>query len=366
MAGHRRRGRGRSGAVRGCGAGRCSGRIGTRGGRHYHARRLEADADETPTSSWLRFRYWMEITFLRSLAAVVSAFPRDVVLGVADRLGWLAYYVLPQDRKVADANVELVYGDTKSAGEKKHIARMGPRVLARNLAALYWASRLNKDNIRQYVDVDPENWRWFQSVRARGKGVMFVTPHYGDWEMGSLAAGFLGAPFVTVTESFKNPDVAALMSRLRGTSGHTTIPPRFAVVKLFKALKRGETVGILIDVNGRRGRGGVWLDFFGLPVFNAAAVADLALRTGAAIVFAVAHPLPGFRTNLVFGPEVEPTRTGDAEHDSKATNQRCLDLCADLIRQNPDHWLWTYKRWKRRPTPEVGRFPFYSKYDPNT
>ncbi len=60
----------------------------------------------------LRFRYWMETTFLRSLAAVVSAFPRPAVLGLADRLGWLAYYVLPQDRRVADANVELVFGDT--------------------------------------------------------------------------------------------------------------------------------------------------------------------------------------------------------------------------------------------------------------
>ena len=327
---------------------------------------MESDSDEIPTSSWLRFRYWMEITFLRSLAAVVSAFPRALVLGLADRLGWLAYYVLTQDRKVADANVEFVFGDTKTPREKKHIARMGPRVLARNLAALFWASRLNAGNIRKYVDVDEENWRWYESVRARGKGVMFITPHYGDWEMGSLATGFLGAPFLTVVESFKNPAVADLMSELRGRSGHTTAPPRFAVLKLFKTLRRGGTIATLVDVNGRRGRGGVWLDFFGLQVFNAAAVADLAVRTGAAIVFTVAYPLPNFRTKLVFGPEVEPSRTGDAEHDSRVTNQRCLDLCADLIRQNPDYWLWTYKRWKRRPTPEVGRYPFYSKYDPNT
>ena len=327
---------------------------------------MESDADETHTSAWLRFRYATETAFLRTLAAVLSAFPRAVVLGVADRLGWLAYYLLPEDRKVAEANVEFVFGATKTAKEKKRIARMGPRVLARNLAGLFWASRLNKDNIRRYVDVDDANWQWFQQIQARGKGVMFITPHYGDWEMGSLATGFLGGPFVTVTESFKNPGVAELMSKLRGASGHTTVPPRFAVIKLFKALRRGGTIATLVDVNGRRGRGGVWLDFFGLSVFNSAAVADLAVRTGAAIVFVVAHPLPGFRTRLVYGPEVELSRTGNAEEDSRIVNQRCLDLCADLIRQNPDHWLWTYKRWKRRPTPEVGRYPHYSKYDPNT
>lgn len=314
----------------------------------------------------MRFRYGVEIAFLRSVAAVVSAFPRAVVLGLADRLGWLAYYVLKEDRRVADANVEFVFGDTRTAKEKTHIARMGTRVLARNLAGLFWVRRLSKENIRRFVDIDEANWNWFQDIRARGRGVIFVTPHYGDWEMGSLATGFLGAPFTTVTESVQNVAVEQLLSELRSVPGHKTVPPRFAVVKLFKALKRGETIALLVDVNGRRGRGGVWLDFFGLQVFNSAAVADLALRTGAAIVFAIGYPLPGFRTRLVFGPEVEPVRTGDPQKDSSATNQRILDLCADVIRKNPDHWLWTYKRWKRRPTPEMGRYPYYSKYDPNT
>jgi lauroyl/myristoyl acyltransferase len=48
------------------------------------------------------------------------------------------------------------------------------------------------------------------------------------------------------------------------------------------------------------------------------------------------------------------------------TSQRCLDRAAALIQREPEHWLWTYKRWKRRPTPEQGAYPFYSKYDPNT
>ena len=326
----------------------------------------EGEPQNQTTSAWLGFRYRVETIFLRCLSVTVSAFPRPLVLGLAERLGVLAYYVLPEDRRVADWNVEHVFGDSKTPAEKKRIARSSIKTLARNLANLYRASRLTKENVRKYVDVDEANWQWFKQVRARGKGVIIITPHFGDWEMGSLATGLLGEPYVTVVESFKNDEVGKLMSELRSRSGHTTVPPRFAVIKLFKALKRGGTIATLIDVNGRRGRGGVWLDFFGLKVFNAGAVADLAVRTGAAIVLVVAHPLPGFRTKLVFGPEVEPVNTGDTEQDSHATNQRCLDLCADLIKANPEHWLWTYKRWKRRPTPEVGRYPYYSKYDPNT
>jgi len=169
----------------------------------------------------------------------------------------------------------------------------------------------------------------------------------------------------------RDPGATALkqtISRLRSLSGHNTVHPRFAVVKLFKAVSRGETIGVLVDVNARRGRGGVWLDFFGLPVFNTAAIAELAIRTGAAIVFGYSEmlPGPGRRLRIAFTPEIEPANTGDRAKDVLDTSQKCLDRCAEVIRRSPEHWLWTYKRWKRRPTPEVGRYPFYSKYDPNT
>ena len=142
------------------------------------------------------------------------------------------------------------------------------------------------------------------------------------------------------------------------------------MLKLFKTLRRGGAIALMVDVNARRGRGGAWLDFFGVPVFNTPAVAQLARRTGAAIVFVTAHPLPGGRLKLLFGPQIEPTASGDEPGnepgDVQATSQHCLDECAALVRKNPEHWLWTYKRWKRRPAASAGPYPFYSKYDANT
>jgi KDO2-lipid IV(A) lauroyltransferase len=234
------------------------------------------------------------------------------------------------------------------------------------MVGLFWAPRITGANIGRFVEVDESNRRWFYQIQGRGNGVIFITPHYGDWELMSLASGFLGAPYTTVMESTKNPALEQAVSRLRSLSGHTTVQPRFAVVKLFKAVTRGGTVAVLVDVNARRGRGGVWLDFFGLKVFNTSAVAELAMRTGAAIVFAASHPLPDRRVRIQFGPEIAVDNTGDKDRDVLTTSQRCLDECAKLIRGNPEHWLWTYKRWKRRPSPDVGKYPFYSKYDTNT
>ena len=286
--------------------------------------------------------------------------------GFAGMMGWLAYAVLPEDRRVAYANLDIVFGDAMARTEKRRIVRGTFQNLAANAVGLFWSPRINADNIRSFVDVDESNRQWFHEIQARGHGVIFITPHYGDWELLNLASGFLGAKYTTVMEPTKNPAIEQAVSRLRSRSGHVTVHPRFAVVKLFKAVTRGGTVGILIDVNARRGRGGVWLDFFGLPVFNTAAVAELAMRTGAAIVFAAAHSLPGRRIRIQFGPEIPVDNTGDKDKDVLTTSQRCLDECARVIREKPEHWMWTYKRWKRRPGPEKGTFPFYSKYDPNT
>ena len=321
---------------------------------------------DTPPSASKRLRYRLEAAGLRAVTAVVPVLPRPAAMGLARALGSLAYYVLAEDRRVAFSNLDVAFGDSKPLREKRRIVRATFHNLASNLIGLFWAPRITRDNFDRYAEFTEADRQWCRDIQARGKGVIFITPHYGDWELASLAVGFAGLPYTTVMEPTKNPAIEQTISRLRSLPGHTTVHPRFAVVKLFKAVSRGETIAVLIDVNARRGRGGVWLDFFGLKVFNTAAIAELGLRTGAAVVFCYAKPLPGRRIRIVFGPEIEPPNTGDRASDVLAMSQRCLDCCAELIREAPEHWLWTYKRWKRRPSPDVGKYPFYSKYDPNT
>lgn len=321
---------------------------------------------DTPPSAWKRFRYRLEAAGLGAITALVPLMPRPAALGLAHVAGWLTYLVLAEDRRVAFANLDIVFGDAKSPSEKRRIVRGSFQNLVANLIGLVWGPRLTRETIGRYAQFGEADLELYRRLKARGKGVIFITPHYGDWELASLAAGFAGMAYMTVMEPTRNPAIDQTVSRLRSVSGHTTVHPRFAVVKLFKAVSRGETIGVLIDVNARRGRGGVWLDFFGLKVFNTAAIAELAIRTGAAILFGYAHPLPGRRVKVRLGPEIEPSNTGDRERDVLTTSQRCLDECARIIRENPEHWLWPYKRWKRRPSPDMGRYPFYSKYDPNT
>ena len=160
-----------------------------------------------------------------------------------------------------------------------------------------------------------------------------------------------------------NRAVGPFLHRMRTLSGHALIAPRYALLKLFRHLKRGGSVAMIADANVRTDRGGVWLDFFGLPVFNSYAAAELAIRCDAVILFGYVRPLPDGRSELVIEGEVVRSSAGGHDAEVRATSQRLLDRCAAVVRNHPEPWLWAYRRWRRRPTMEQGRFPFYSRYE---
>lgn len=308
-----------------------------------------------------RVRHAIEAMLIRALAAALRRLPRSWVMRIANITGAVASVVLRADRRVAFANLDLAFGDAMPARRKARIVRGAFQQFARSAMGLFWLPRLTPTACAELIDAQ-DAIAELRALEARGRGMILATCHYGDWELMCAAAGRLGVPIVVVTEPMPNPRLGEIVDRLRASAGNIVVPPRYAVLKLLRALKRGGRVAIMVDVNGRRGRGGVWLDFLGRPVFNGSALGELALRTGAAVFCLAAKPVGNGRYRVVFRPAIEPQRTGDHPADVRAISQQCLDFCAGLIRDDPGPWLWTYKRWKRRPTPDADGFPFYSKH----
>jgi len=284
-----------------------------------------------------------------------------MIVRFANGAGWLAFHLMARERRIALANLDLAFGSSKSAEEKQRIACSAFQTFARSLLGLFWGRRLNHGTLETLVDVDAKSARLIDECRARGKGIIFVTLHFGEWELLGLATALRNFPMTIVTEQIANPHMARIFERLRGHAGSRIILQWFAMPKLFKALKRGECVALLIDLNAVPSRGGIWLDFFGKPVFSYSAAAALASRTGAAIIGAVGHPLPDGRIRAVYGPEIPCASTGNDETDLRVTSQECLKFCENAIRQHPKHWLWLYRRWRFRPTEEQAGFPYYSQ-----
>ena len=275
-------------------------------------------------------------------------------------MGWIGYYVLTPKRRLAHANLDIAFGDTKSRREKSVIARASFQNFTATELTLFWAPRVTRQAAEHLVEQDAAELQRVRGLVARGKGTIFIAMHYGDWELLGLTSPFFGIIASIVARELRNPKASAIIERLRSASGQRIVPRRGAVSKLLGALRRGELITLLIDLNAPHGEGGVWVDLFGLSVLASTTAATLACRTGAAIIPVVAEPLPGGRIQIFWGREI-PSAGNSSAAEIQNIAQQCMHFCEASIHAKPEYWLWAYKRWKYSPTPTRERYPYYAK-----
>ena len=321
---------------------------------------LPVDATTKPIPLRKRVQFQLETLVAVAALRLIPHLPRRMVTRLGRTIGWLAYYLLPQQRRLALANLDLAFGSTKTPTDKARIARASSQNIAATVLAHFWATRLTRQTLDEIAVADPEGLKLLAALRVKRRATILITLHYGDWELLGLATGLYGTHLTIVSRTIRNPLLENVITRLRKQSGHEIISSHRAVVKLLKALTRGDCVALLIDQHVALRSGGIWCDFFGVPVLTTPIVARLAQHSGAAIIGAVAYPLPDGRLRIVYGPEIRYEPTGDDQADMRNITQQCLQFCEKVIREQPEHWLWSYKRWKARPTAEMGRYPYYS------
>lgn len=198
-------------------------------------------------------------------------------------------------------------------------------------------------------NVDFVGMEHFRRARSRGKGVMLLTAHLGNWELGALAHGAVESPVHVMVRPIDNPLVDRLVQGLRSTHGNAVIVKRNSARQVLQVLRNNGTVGILADQNAVREEA-VFVEFFGIPAAANKGFAQLALRSGAAVVPAVALWDGASGRHVVeYGPEMEVIRTGDASRDIQVNTQRFQQALEERIRKHPGEWLWAHARWKTRP-----------------
>jgi KDO2-lipid IV(A) lauroyltransferase len=271
--------------------------------------------------------------------------PRRLSFGVARFYTWLLDLLLPRLRRVARRNLELAGYPER---DREAIIDGVFASIARLLVTFARFPRLHRDNIGNWIRY--EGLEHFQEARRRGRGVLFATAHFGNWELSAFAHALLTEPMHVVVRPLDNPAADALVETRRQLSGNRFIQKRDAARGILRALAANQAVGILMDQNTSLAEG-VFVDFFGVPACANAGLAKIAARSGAAVIpgFAVWEPAEA-RYVLRFSPPVEIT--GDAREDT----QRLHAVLEAVIRRNPDQWLWIHRRWKTRPP---GQPPVY-------
>ena len=284
---------------------------------------------------------------------ILGALPRPMARGFAIGLGRIVYLFHGRLRRVGLRNLELALPEKKEA-ERKRIVRGVFTSLGRQLAELCQFPRYTTEKVDEVVVYDGlDN---YLQARARGKGVLFLTAHFGGWELSAFTHSLHGYWLHVVMRPMDNPYLDRMIEHYRTMHGNKTVAKDDFVRGLLAAMKAGETVGILMDTNMTPPQG-VFVDFFGIPACTASGLARIALRTDAAVVptFTIWDETMG-KYRLRFDPALELIRTGDLERDIVANTQKFTKVIEDYVRKYPDQWLWVHRRWKTRPD---GEKPLY-------
>jgi Kdo2-lipid IVA lauroyltransferase/acyltransferase len=286
--------------------------------------------------------------------SVIPWLPRGAVTGLARGLGRMAWRLAAEPRRLARANVEAAYGGTLSPAAADAIVRAAFQSFALTLLDLFWFGVFARRRLARHVRYDAS---CAPCWREEGPWI-FLTAHLGNWEVLGRAMAARGYPTASVAAPLKNPLVDRWVNRLRRATGQRIETRTGALRALLRALRGKQSVALLIDQNVPPARGGVYVDFFGLPAPITQAPAALARHTGAPLAFMIC--VHDGRGGYTVRMEVPGPVAADA--DDAAVTQHVAQVLENLIRATPGQWLWMYKRWKRIPPgADPARFPFYAQ-----
>src|SRR6266536_4606092 len=249
---------------------------------------------------------------------ILGVMPRPLARGFAIGIAHVVYLLHFRLRQVGMRNLEMVFPE-KSVAERKRILRGVFTSLGRQLAELCQFPRYTKKNIDEVVVYDGlEN---YERAYARGKGVLFLTAHFGGWELSAFTHSMHGHWMHVVMRPMDNVYLDRMIRQYRTMHGNTVVPKDDFVRGLLAAMKKGEVVGILMDTNMTPPQG-IFVDFFGIPACTASGLARIALRTDAAVVptFTIWDPVLR-KYRLRFDPVVKLVRTGNDEEDIVSNTQ---------------------------------------------
>jgi Kdo2-lipid IVA lauroyltransferase/acyltransferase len=275
-----------------------------------------------------------------------SFLPLWLAHGLGAALGWVVFALSPTYRKRFLANSKLAgYAFAEVEGA---IASSG-RLVA-ELPKL-WMSTAGKTQGRAEA---PFTWRGVEHIEAAyatGKGVIFLTPHLGSFEMIGQAWGQDFGPlsqhnhgnFTVLFRPARKAWMAELVANSRNRPGLATVPTNLSGVRqMIKALRKGEAVGLLPDQVPPDGMG-LWTPFFGKNAYTMTLAARLSAQTGATV-------LVGFGERLSFGRgyvlHIQPLKQALSDNLELAVGQMNTEMEA-LIRTCPTQFLWGYGRYKQ-------------------
>ncbi len=291
----------------------------------------------------LKKRIWQGM--VRGAFQTMQAVPRPIATVAAASLGQVGYRCVRRYHRVAEKNLRIAYGDSLSAAERETLIQGVYRHFSRALVDFLKAPRLTPEQTKHLVQVD--SFAPAHQILARGKGMILVTAHLGNWELLARRAALEGFDITVVARQSHDSGFNVITDQLRESGGYHVHPRGDSPRVLLRQLRHNKIVAILPDQKSED----VFVPFFGQVTGTVAGPAVLALKTGAPILPMFCPRRPDGTYQAIFLPEIDITATDDHNADISRIMYDINLAIESVIRQYPEQWLWLHDRWKVLPPP---------------
>jgi KDO2-lipid IV(A) lauroyltransferase len=293
----------------------------------------------------MRMKHLVEYILFTGVSLLVRAMPLRILPKVAGVVVTLASPLLLSRKRVALRNLRNAFPE-KSRRELERISRESFVSVAIAFLELLWFPRLSKEQMLKKVTV--ENPDVFAEAVARGKGVICMTAHFGNWELaGQTAAAAVDVPSYIIVKTQSNKLVDKKINAWRTKFGASVVPMGIAIREIVRALQKGGAVLLAADQTAPKES--IAIEFFGrsVPTFQGPAI--FSLRTGAALVLIMLVRQPDGNYRLL--SEIIPSEDlkGCSDENVFELTRRQVKMTEEIIRKYPGQWMWMHKRWKHVP-----------------
>jgi KDO2-lipid IV(A) lauroyltransferase len=303
-------------------------------------------------------------TYRFALKSVIRALDRTFhsmsgrrLMWVGDFLGLCFYTLVPKKRRIALFNLDLAFGGKLSPVSKEILTRRMFKNLGRSFAEVVCIDKLGREDAASMVA--PKDRKAIEEALGRGRGILVLTAHFGNWGLLSSVFARLGYKVNVLTKPVKDPVVNDFWrSRLEAT-GMRLLTREDAMKKMLACLRKNEAVALVLDQNRPSGQG-VFVDFFGTKASTISALAILAMMSKAPVipVFLIRGGREPWHHRMECRAPLEFEYPPDGSDAVVFNTQRYTKIIEEVVRRHPEQWIWLHKRWRSRPEGEAPLYPF--------
>jgi KDO2-lipid IV(A) lauroyltransferase len=290
--------------------------------------------------------HFLEYFLFQVAGVILRGFPLKTVQRIGSWAGEFVGMKVGYRRSVTMDNLRNAFPDADQT-KLENIMRGAFRSVGTALFEFVYFPRMTTAAINQVISI--ENPELINEAYARGKGVILLTAHFGNWEMLAQSIPVItGIPVFVIVKPQANTRIDSRINRWRSMFGNSVVPMESAVRELLKVLREKKVVGLVADQTASKES--ISVPFFGREVPTFEGPAMFSLKTGAPLLLGLAVRGGDGHYNVRFYEVPSDDLAEYTKENVAELTKRHVALTESVIRQHPEQWMWMHKRWKHVPS----------------